>query len=74
MTELRSFPGFCFYYRRFVEGFAKIAHPLNELLKSEDEDDDPDRTKPVRPAGGARKTREFIGQSTVPECSFRQLK
>lgn len=31
-TELRSFLGFFSYYCRFVEGFAKKAAPLAELL------------------------------------------
>ena len=32
-TELRSFLGLCNVYRRFVAGFAKIAYPLNQLLR-----------------------------------------
>lgn len=31
-SELRSFLGFCSYYRRFVEGFAKLAAPLHRLV------------------------------------------
>ena len=38
MTEIRSFLGFCFYYRRFVKGFAKtltlIWRSLSDLLES----------------------------------------
>ncbi len=32
VTELRSFLGFASYYRRFVEGFAKLAAPLHRLV------------------------------------------
>ena len=32
-TELISFLGLCNVYRRFIENFAKHAHPLNQLLK-----------------------------------------
>jgi Reverse transcriptase (RNA-dependent DNA polymerase)/RNase H-like domain found in reverse transcriptase/Integrase zinc binding domain/Retroviral aspartyl protease len=31
--EVRRFVAFCNYYRRFVEDFAKIANPLNRLLR-----------------------------------------
>lgn len=31
VSELRSFLGFASYYRRFVEGFAKLAAPLHQL-------------------------------------------
>ncbi|XP_062404413.1 uncharacterized protein LOC134094507 [Sardina pilchardus] len=31
VSELRSFLGFAGYYRRFVEGFSKLASPLNRL-------------------------------------------
>lgn len=32
IQELRSFLGFASYYRRFVEGFAKLAAPLHHLV------------------------------------------
>lgn len=33
VSELRSFLGFCGYYRRFVENFSAIAKPLHDLTK-----------------------------------------
>ncbi|KAK5913555.1 hypothetical protein CgunFtcFv8_008078 [Champsocephalus gunnari] len=32
VTEVRSFLGFCSYYRRFVKGFAQLAAPLHQLV------------------------------------------
>lgn len=32
ISELRSFLGFASYYQRFVEGFAKLAKPLHQLV------------------------------------------
>lgn len=32
VSELRSFLGFASYYRRFIEGFAKLAAPLHRLV------------------------------------------
>lgn len=32
VKELRSFLGFCSYYRRFIEGFSKIAGPLHDVV------------------------------------------
>ncbi|KAL6467781.1 hypothetical protein MHYP_G00234580 [Metynnis hypsauchen] len=33
LAELRSFLGFASYYRRFVEGFSKLAAPLHHLVR-----------------------------------------
>ena len=38
MTDVRSFLGLINYYRRFLEGYAKIARPLNNLISRENAD------------------------------------
>ena len=35
ITELRGFIGLASYYRRFIENFAKIVEPLNNLLRKD---------------------------------------
>ena len=35
VTDVRSFLGFTNYYRKFMVGYTKIAHPLNELISGE---------------------------------------
>ncbi|KAI5626698.1 hypothetical protein C0J50_13742 [Silurus asotus] len=34
VKELRSFLGFCSYYRKFIEGFSRIAGPLHDLVNA----------------------------------------
>lgn len=34
IKELRSFLGFCNFYRRFVKNYARIAEPLSDLLRN----------------------------------------
>ncbi|KAL1258935.1 hypothetical protein QQF64_009512 [Cirrhinus molitorella] len=33
VSELRSFLGFCGYYRRFIKDYSKVSYPLNQLLQ-----------------------------------------
>ena len=35
ITQIRSFPGFCNYYRKFIKGYAQVARPLYQLLTGE---------------------------------------
>jgi hypothetical protein len=35
ITEIRSFLGLASYYRRFIEGFSKIARPMTTLLQKD---------------------------------------
>ena len=38
VTDVRSFLGLTNYYRRFLEGYAKIVRPLNNLISGENAD------------------------------------
>ena len=35
VPQVRSFLGMAGYYRRFIEGFSRLARPLTQLLKKE---------------------------------------
>jgi hypothetical protein len=35
MTEVRSFMGLAGYYRRFIAGLLRIAHPITSLQRKE---------------------------------------
>ena len=35
ITQVRSFLGFCNYYRKFIRGYAQVARPLYQLLTGE---------------------------------------
>jgi hypothetical protein len=35
VSHLRSFLGMATYFRRFIDGFARVAHPLTDLLKQD---------------------------------------
>jgi hypothetical protein len=37
VTEIRSFLGLAGYYRRFIEGFSKIAKPMTSVLEKRNE-------------------------------------
>uniref|UniRef100_A0AAQ5ZUW2 Reverse transcriptase/retrotransposon-derived protein RNase H-like domain-containing protein n=1 Tax=Amphiprion ocellaris TaxID=80972 RepID=A0AAQ5ZUW2_AMPOC len=62
-TEMRSFLGFASYYRRFVQGFAKVAAPLHQLVSE------------VQRAQRWSKT-QLLADSWTEECemSFNDLK
>ena len=61
-TELKGFLGLAGHYRRFVEGFSKIADPLHKLLRK----DSPYEWTPKR----EREFRELQGTAATIDPKF----
>lgn len=66
VTEVRSFLGFCSYYRRFVKGFAQLAAPLHHLVANVIKTAKMNRKRPA----------EILPSMWTEECerSFSELK
>lgn len=64
LKELRSFLGFCSYYRRFIEGFSKVAGPLHDCVNL------------CSSQAPAAKADKLFKLSWTPECqrAFEHLK
>ena len=64
VSELRSFLGFASYYRRFVEGFAKLAKPLHQLVAD------------LAGTKSRKGSSQALEAAWTPQCeeSFRALK
>lgn len=64
VSELRSFLGFAGYYRRFVEGFSKLAGPLHKLVAD------------LSNGKGKRRAGQDLGAAWTGQCedSFEALK
>ena len=45
LKDLRLFLGFCSSYRRFIEGFSKLAGPLHDLVNAFLIKDSPEKAK-----------------------------
>ena len=58
ITQIRSFLGFCNYYRKFIKGYAQVTRPLYQLLTGEN----------------AKKTTNEVEWTEQCEQAFSKLK
>ncbi|KAL0199310.1 hypothetical protein M9458_007850 [Cirrhinus mrigala] len=66
LKELRTFLGFCGYYRRFIKGYSKMVKPLNELTAGY-----PPLRKRISAAGKAKRyhnPKDLFGDRWTPAC------
>lgn len=70
--ELRSALGFFGYYRRFVEHYAHLVQPLNDILKGQENTRRKNKTTPVHLDEKAKKAFESIKERliTAPILAF----
>lgn len=66
LKELRTFLGFCGYYRRFIKGYSKMVKPLNELTEGY-----PPLRKRISTAVKAKRyhnPKDLFGDRWAPTC------
>ncbi|KAI4888849.1 hypothetical protein NFI96_007630 [Prochilodus magdalenae] len=76
LSELRSFLGFCEYYRRFVKDYSRIGRPLNDLIQGSSSHSRLTKAgKPVHSKVHIKSSKPFGSRWTV-ECDsmFEELK
>jgi len=54
VTDIRSFMGLASYYRRFVEGFLRVAYPITFVEKKE-----------KKPLNGLQNAKEVLSSSIL---------